>query len=38
MLLEGSVEVGDVGLVMLVMVKPHCSFIDVGFESGIVVG
>jgi hypothetical protein len=32
-LIDGSVEVGDVGLVVLIVVQLHGCFVDVGFES-----
>ena len=37
MLLNRSVEVVDVGLVMLVVVQPHSFGVDVGFECSVVV-
>ena len=37
-LLDGAVEVGDVGLVVLVVVKLHGRFVDGGLEGGVVVG
>ncbi len=37
-LLDRAVEVGDVGLVMLVVVELHGRFVDGGLESGVVVG
>jgi hypothetical protein len=37
-LFDGSVEVGDVGLVMLVVMEFHGRFIDGGLESGVVIG
>jgi hypothetical protein len=37
-LLDGAVEVGDVGLVVLVVVELHGRLVDVGLEGGVVVG
>ena len=37
-LVDGAVEVGDVGLVVLVVVELHGRLVDVGFEGGVVVG
>ena len=36
-LLDGRIEIGDVGLVMLIVVQLHCGFVNVGLESGVVV-
>jgi hypothetical protein len=36
-LVDGSVKVGDVGLVMLVVMEFHGRLIDSGFEGGIVI-
>ena len=35
---DRAVQIGDVGLVVLVVVELHGRFIDEGFESGVVVG
>src|SRR6266702_5242747 len=37
-LLDGAVEIGDIGLVMLVVVELHGRLVDGGFEGSIVVG
>ena len=37
-LLDRAVQVGDVGLVVLVVVQLHGRFVDVGLEGGVVVG
>ena len=37
-LFDGAVEVGDVGLVVLVVVELHGRFVDVGLEGGVIVG
>jgi len=37
-LFDRAVEVGDVGLVVLVVVKLHGRFVDGGLESGVIVG
>ncbi len=37
-LLDGAVEVGDVGLVVLVVVELHGRLVDGGLEGGVVVG
>src|ERR1039458_7737576 len=37
-LFDGGVQVGDVGLVVLVVVEFHGRLVDVGFEGGVVVG
>ena len=37
-LVDGAVEVGDVGLVVLVVVQLHGRFVDVGLEGCVVVG
>ena len=37
-LFDGAVEVGDVGLVVLVVVELHGRLVDVGLEGGVVVG
>ncbi len=36
-LFDGSIQVGDIGLMMLVMVELHGRFINVWFEGGVVI-
>jgi hypothetical protein len=36
-LVDGGVQVGDVGLVVLVVVELHGRLVDVGFEGGVVI-
>jgi hypothetical protein len=35
---DGSVEIGDVSLMVLVVMELHGRFVDVGLESGVVIG
>ena len=37
MLFDATVQIGDVGLVVLVVVKLHGGFVDIGLKSSVVV-
>jgi len=37
-LLDGAVQIGDVGLVVLVVVQMHGFGVDVRFQSGVIIG